>query len=334
MKHSNISIFVSHEGCPNKCAFCNQHTISGHKSLPDADDVKEICNNALRQVSDKKNCEIAFFGGSFTAINREYMISLLETASQFVGEEKFKGIRISTRPDCIDEEVLEVLKKYKVSAIELGAQSMSDEVLFLNDRGHTADDVKNASQLIKSYGFELGLQMMTGLYGSDTETDSKTADEIIKLKPDTVRIYPTVILENTRLAELYRSGIYKPYEFDKAVVLCAELLMRFEKENIRVIKLGLHASELVEGEMIGGFYHPAFRELCEGEIFKKKISELLFDGNFPCKSATVAINPKNISKAVGQNRKNLNYFMNKGVELKIQPDDKLLDRDVILIEKR
>ena len=334
MKHSNISFFVSHEGCPNKCAFCNQHTISGHKSLPTSEDVKRVCNNALQQISDRKNCEIAFFGGSFTAIDRDYMTSLLESASRFVGEEKFKGIRLSTRPDCVDEEVLEILKKYGVTAIELGAQSMDDRVLAMNQRGHTADDVKNASRLIKSFGFELGLQMMTGLYGSDISTDSKTADELIKLCPDTVRIYPTVILENTKLAQLYRDGIYKPYAFDDGVKLCAELLMRFENKGIRVIKLGLHASELVEGEMIGGFYHPAFRELCEGEIFKRKISEIVFSGDFSCKTAVIAVNPKNISKAKGQKKSNVAWFEKKGVELEIVPDEKLLYNEIILVEKR
>ncbi len=334
MKHSNISIFVSHIGCPNKCAFCNQHTISGSFSTPTPDDVKSACEKAFSQVKDLKNSEIAFFGGSFTAIDREYMISLLETASQFVGEGKFKGIRISTRPDCVDEEVLGVLKRYKVSAIELGAQSMDDKVLSLNDRGHTADDVRNASKLIKNHGFELGLQMMTGLYGSDLKTDSKTADEIIALKPDTVRIYPTVILENTKLSELYKKGIYKPYPFYDAVKLCADLLLRFEMENIKVIKLGLHASELVEGEMTGGFYHPAFRELCEGEIFKKKISDLIFKENFPYKSVTIATNPKNISKAAGHNKSNLVYFNEKRIDVKIISDKNLSDREIILKEKR
>lgn len=333
MKHSNISIFVSHVGCPNKCAFCNQHTISGSFSTPTPDDVKSACQKALSEVDDLKNSEIAFFGGSFTAIDREYMISLLETASEFVGENKFKGIRISTRPDCVYEQVLDLLKKYKVTAVELGAQSMDDNVLFLNDRGHTADDVKNASRLLKQYGFELGLQMMTGLYGSDTDTDSKTADEIIKLKPDTVRIYPTVILENTRLAELYKKGIYKPYPFDDAVKLCADLLLRFENAGVRVIKLGLHASELVEEEMIGGFYHPAFRELCENEIFKNKIHSLL-SGDVLCKNAVVAVSPKNLSKAVGQNKSNILYFKDKSVDLKIISDSKLSDREIILIEKR
>lgn len=334
MKHSNISIFVSHIGCPNKCAFCNQHTISGSFSTPTPDDVKSACEKALFQVNSLDNSEIAFFGGSFTAIDREYMISLLDTASQYVGEGKFRGIRISTRPDCVDKDVLELLKSYKVSAIELGAQSMNDKVLYLNDRGHSADDVRNASKLIREFDFELGLQMMTGLYGSDLVTDSKTADEIIALKPDTVRIYPTVILENTRLAELFKNGIYNPYPFDDAVKLCADLLLRFEKAGIKVIKLGLHASELVEGEKIGGFYHPAFRELCEGEIFKKKISDLIFNDDFPCKSATIATNPKNISKATGQNKSNVSYFKNKGINLKIVSDKNLSDREIILKEKR
>ena len=324
MKHSNVSIFVPHVGCPNKCAFCNQHTISGKTSLPTPESVREICKSALNQVSDTKNAEIAFFGGSFTAIDREYMISLLSAAGEFVGENGFYGIRISTRPDCIDDEILEILKNNKVTAIELGAQSMNDRVLLLNDRGHTADDVRKASELIKQYGFELGLQMMTGLYGSDVETDVYTAKEILKIKPQTVRIYPTVILENTKLSELLKNGEYKPYGFDEAVELCSKLLIEFEENGVKVIKLGLHASEIVESEMVGGFYHPAFRELCESRIFLERIkSEVGFDENvaseFPYKNVMIEVCEKNVSKAIGHKKSNILYFEKFNVNLKIKP---------------
>lgn len=338
MKHSNISIFVSHVGCPNKCAFCNQHTISGQTTPPTADDVRIICSTALLEIKDKSNCEIAFFGGSFTAIDRDYMISLLESARGFVGKDMFSGIRISTRPDCVDEEILATLKNYGVTAIELGAQSMCDRVLSLNDRGHKADDVKKASKLVKSFGFELGLQMMTGLYGSDISTDYETALEILKLEPDTVRIYPTVILENTRLAQLYKDGSYKLYPFEDAVKLCSELLVMFEEKGVKVIKLGLHASQIVEGEMIGGYYHPAFRELCEGEIFKKKISKIIgFDEsneeNFPCKNVIIAVNPKNLSKALGHRRCNVLYYEKYGVKLQVKADNNL-DENIRIIEMK
>ena len=185
MSHSNISVFVPHKGCPNDCSFCNQRAISGQAVPAMPKDVENAVKIAIEYKVDPKNTEIAFFGGSFTAIERDYMLSLLTAAKHFLDTYNFKGIRISTRPDCISEDILEILKNYGVTAIELGAQSMCDDVLLANRRGHTTDDVRKASKLIKEYGFELGLQMMTGLYKSDFAKDEYTACEIIKLKPDT-----------------------------------------------------------------------------------------------------------------------------------------------------
>ena len=171
MLHNNISIFIPHIGCPNQCSFCNQKSITGITTAPTPEEVTEICVNAFNQINDKSNTEIAFFGGSFTAIDRNYMISLLECVQQFIGIDRFKGVRISTRPDCIDFKILQLLKKYNVTSIELGTQSMFDEVLKANDRGHTVNNIKNAAKLIKEFDFELGMQMMVGLYKSTPELD-------------------------------------------------------------------------------------------------------------------------------------------------------------------
>lgn len=324
-KHSNISIFIPHLGCPNMCSFCNQRTISHTVSAPSADEIKATLETACENLPDG-TAEIAFFGGSFTAIERGYMTSLLEVSYPFVQGGAVSGIRISTRPDCIDRDVLGVLKKYGVTAIELGAQSMDDSVLAANDRGHTVDDVRKASALIKEYGFELGLQMMTGLYKSDPEKDLQTAREIILINPETVRIYPTVILKGTRLGELYVRGDFVPYSFETAAEICADMLEMFEQSGIRVIKLGLHASETVEEDMLGGFYHPAFREICEGILFRRAIEEKLTDG----KSFTVYTAPNAVSKAAGHKRCNVDYFGEKGVMLKIRPDEKLKNREIII----
>lgn len=274
MKQTNLSIFIPHSGCPHTCSFCNQRYISGRQKAPDPTEVRAILSEQqpILQKAEKQ-AEIAFFGGSFTAVDRDYMVSLLETAKEFCEKypEQYSGIRCSTRPDCIDEEILDLLKKYGMTAIELGAQSMSDDVLAANRRGHSAEQVRTAARLIKSYGFELGLQMMTGLYLDTREKCLETAEEFIRLKPDTVRIYPTVILENTVLAELMKSGVYKTFSFEETVDLCAELLQKFAAADIPVIRLGLHASADVEKEMIGGSYHPALREICESRIFYKKI---------------------------------------------------------------
>lgn len=325
-RHSNISIFVPHAGCPFKCSFCDQNTISGENDLPRGEDVKRICEQAKREIRDPANTEIAFFGGSFTAIERSYMTELLDAAAPFIGKGGFKGIRLSTRPDCIDSEVLGLLKKYGVTAIELGAQSLSDEVLSANRRGHTAEDIKKASEQIKSQGFELGLQLMVGLYRSDEETERANIEKVLEIAPDTVRIYPVVILEHTLLGSLYRSGKYLTMPFETVVAICSDMLLRFENAGIRVIKCGLHASEFVERDMIGGFYHPAFRELCESEIFRKMIeAELKRNRVFADKNkkTTVlcAVSPKSISKAAGHGRSNTEHFRKMGIELKFVPDE-------------
>ena len=220
---------------------------------------------------NSSNYEIAFFGGSFTAIDRDYMISLLDATKPFINE--FKGIRVSTRPDSVDDEKLKLLLQYGVTSIELGAQSMDNSVLELNKRGHSAQDVENASKLIKSYGFSLGLQMMTGLYGSDFEKDIETAKRFIQLKPDTVRIYPTVIMNGTDLAGYYQNGSFKPYTLEQSVSLCARLILMFAKANINIIRLGLHYSDSLVKNSLGDNYHPAFKELCENEIFLSSFLE-------------------------------------------------------------
>lgn len=329
MKHSNVSVFIPHIGCPNMCSFCNQRTISGTQAAPSADEVRKICKQAYEEIRDKKNTEIAFFGGSFTAIPREYMTELLEAVQDFLGENGFYGIRISTRPDCIDDEILDMLKKYGVTSIELGAQSMCDDVLSANDRGHTSADVEKASLLIREKGFELGLQMMVGLYKSSAEKERETLKKIIEIKPETLRIYPVVILKGTKLGELLASGEYVPLDFDEVVDLSAEILQTAENCGIRVIKCGLHASEFVEKDMLGGFYHPAFRELCEGRIYLREIEKLAENG---CKKLIVSVPEKNLSKALGQKKCNIEHLKKLGVELKIiaeknQPENlKLIER--------
>lgn len=265
--------------------------------------------------------EIAFFGGSFTAIPRDYMVSLLECAREAVERYPgvYSGIRCSTRPDCVDEEMTALLKSFGMTAVELGAQSMCDEVLAANQRGHTAEDVRRASRLIRESGISLGLQMMTGLYKDTEDTVRLTCREIIGLKPDTVRVYPTVILKGTSLAELYRRGEYESFGFEQTVDLCAELLAEFSRAGIRVIRMGLHASESVERDMLGGVYHPAFRELVESRMFlndMKKALSPLEKGSY-----TIMTDRRNISKAVGQKRRNISALRGLGYDIEVKPLD-------------
>ena len=335
MKHSNISLFVPHAGCPNQCSFCNQKTISGSvKELT----VVEVRNTLLKAEKSNlvaENTEIAFFGGSFTAIDREYMISLLNEAKPFIDKGVFSGIRISTRPDAIDDEVLSILKDFKVTAIELGAQSTDDEVLLCNRRGHTKEDIINASLLIKKYGFSLGLQMMTGLYKSTKEKDIETVKDIIALKPDTVRIYPTIVLENTHLADLLKKGEYTSPTLEDTVSLCAELLMMFRENNIKVIRLGLHSGGNVTDGYLSGPYHPAFGELCESEIYLKNMRKKLFEiykneKNSETKNVTIFVNSKEISKATGQKGKNKELLLNDGYSVTIKGTDELEKYDILI----
>ena len=268
---------------------------------------------------NSSNYEIAFFGGSFTAIDRDYMISLLDATKPFINE--FKGIRVSTRPDSVDDEKLKLLLQYGVTSIELGAQSMDNSVLELNKRGHSALDVENASRLIKSYGYSLGLQMMTGLYGSDFEKDIETAKRFIQLKPDTVRIYPTVIMNGTDLACYYQNGSFKPYTLEQSVSLCARLILMFAKADIKIIRLGLHYSDSLVKNSIGNNYHPAFKELCENEIFLSSFLEQARE--LPTKKLNVFINEKSLSKFLGQKKCNINKLNDLGYDITVNFDNTL-----------
>lgn len=315
MKKGNISIFVPHLGCPCQCSFCNQKTITGKTRQPDAEDVHKAVQTALKRKN--YDYEIAFFGGSFTAIDRDYMISLLDSAYTYVRSGDVKGIRISTRPDCVDEEVLSLLRSYGVTSIELGAQSMDDGVLLANRRGHTSDDVVRASRLISSCGFELGLQMMTGLYTDTREKSVQTAEKIIALQPVTVRIYPTVVLKDTYLAELYQAGEYEPLNPEDSAQLCAELVPMFEKANIKIIRLGLHASEDIKTNMLAGGFHDSFGELVRSRIMRNKILA------YPPGDYQIFVHSRSVSKLKGNGKSNIYYLMENGYNVKIIIDNSL-----------
>ncbi len=328
MKHINIALFVVHKGCPHMCSFCNQRSISGsHKDITAAD-VHEAARTAIASLTQQQASggEIAFFGGSFTMVEREYMISLLEAAHEYIKKGIFKGIRISTRPDGISREICEILRSYGVTAVELGAQSLDDRVLELNERGHTAEQVVDASRLLKEYGFELGLQMMTGLYGSEDADSIETAHKIIDLAPDTVRIYPTVVIKGTRLYELMQAGEFIPKGIPETVELCARLIPMFENAGIKVIRVGLHSGGGVEHGFAGGAYHPALRELCEGRIYYNHVLgelEKMEKGSY-----VLAVSPKEISKMTGQKKQNLEWLREKGYECVVKGMEGLLKYEV------
>lgn len=330
MKHINIALFIPDEGCPHRCSFCNQKTITGTGKRPEPVDVISACETALNGKKDVSGGEIAFFGGSFTAIERGYMLSLLKCAKSYIDRGLFKGIRISTRPDCVDDSVLTLLKEYKVTSIELGCQSMDDEVLFLNERGHTAAQCESACCLVRKYGFELGVQMMTGLFGDTDEKALETAEKLIALRPDTARIYPTVVLKNTALERLYAEGRYRAQTLEEAVALCSRLLKMFTQGGVKVIRLGLHSGGGVEENYVAGAYHPAFREKCESRLYRENIEKLLSENGIQKGEATVFVSPRYLSQAKGQKKENITYFKEHGYNINIVTKENIEQYEVRL----
>lgn len=317
-------MFIPHNGCPEQCSFCNQRRITGVGVQPTGQDVLRLLEDAASYMGERVNAaEIAFFGGSFTAIDRAYMTELLEAAQEAVNRFGFMGIRCSTRPDAIDRERLDILKRYGVTAIELGAQSMHDAVLLRNRRGHCAEDVVLASALIREYGFELGLQMMTGLPGDTDEGAIDTAERLLSLHPDTMRIYPTIVLENTEICDWYRAGEYTPQTLDEAVSLCAKLIPMIERAGVRLIRVGLHASEELEHRAAGPF-HPAFMELCRSRIFLEALTAELNEKKIT--EAVVAVSPQMLSIALGQKRSNMAALSGMGYKITVKPDNTLSGR--------
>lgn len=323
-KHKNLSIFVPHEGCPNKCSFCDQNKISGTQAPPSPEEVRRLCEKFLPQdPAEGKSYEIAFFGGSFTAIERGYMLALLQAAHPFVQRGRAMGIRVSTRPDAISPEILDILKAYGVTSIELGAQSMDDYVLKVNFRGHTRRQVDAASRLIKERGFSLGLQMMPGLYGRrDYTRDAlNTAERFIALSPDTVRIYPTLTLEDTYLRQVYRRGKYTPLTIPRAVDICAILLPMFERRGIKVIKLGLHADTGLEKSLVAGPYHPAFKELVQSKIYLDMVKNALRGRE--AGEYTLRVCPQKRSQFAGQKKANIAALQKMGYKITVKDDPAL-----------
>ena len=316
MKHINVALFVPDEGCPHRCSFCNQKTISGKVTPLEADEIDKAVKIALKNIGCNEG-EIAFFGGSFTAIDKAYMTELLDRAYKYVNKGLFSGIRISTRPDCISREILDILKSYGVTAIELGCQSMNDRVLELNTRGHTENDINNAAALIREYGFELGVQMMTGLYGDSDAGALETAKKLISLSPDTVRIYPTIVLEGTKLSEFYRKGEYIPQGVDEAAELCKKLLIMFEQKGIKVIRLGLHSGGNVEEGFIAGPYHPAFKEICESKIYLDNVLSELERQKISQGKIEITVGSSFVSMLTGQKKTNILKLNEMGYEIKI-----------------
>ena len=300
-----IPVFVPHLGCRHECVFCNQRRISGSEKAATAATVKQAIEQSAALPRSGAKRQLAFYGGSFTAIEPERQEELLGAAAEAIGKGEIDAIRLSTRPDAIDETVLARLKRFGVETVELGAQSMDGEVLRLSGRGHTAEDVVRSSEAVKAAGFRLILQMMTGLPGDSAEKDIETAKKLIALRPDGVRIYPTVIVRDTALYDLWRAGEYREHTVEDAVAVCAQLMPLFEEANIPVIRLGLNPTEeLSQGAAVAGAYHPALGELVRSRILLEKARALLA-GTEPGSRVTLGVNAAELSQMIGQKRQNV-----------------------------
>ena len=325
-----IPIFVPHLGCPNDCVFCNQKSISGQTKQVTKEDVKEIIEEHLKYIKKDSKVEVAFFGGSFTGIEEEKQEELLSAAYEYIKQKKVESIRISTRPDYIDKKILKRLKKYKVKTIELGVQSANDYILKKAGRGHTFSDVEKASKLIRWYGFNLGHQMMVGLPESTTVDEINTAKQLIKLKPKMVRIYPVLVIKNTKLEKDYNNGKYKPLTVTQAVEVCKELVKLFTKKNIEVIRIGLQQTDTItdpkneKSEVVAGPFHPAFRQLVESGMWYDVIVEKIKQLNTKVKEVVVTVNPIDVNNVIGQRKDNIKNLREiYDVDLIVKADEKI-----------
>ena len=304
-RQSIIPVFVPHLGCPQNCVFCDQRLISGSREPATAETVARTIREGLAKNPEHTDTQLAFYGGSFTAIPAPEQEALLGAALPFLLSGELSSVRLSTRPDAIDAVTLDRLRRFGVKTVELGAQSMDDEVLRRSGRGHSAAQTEEAARQVKAAGFELILQMMTGLPGDTKVKTVETSERLIALKPDGVRVYPTVIVAGTPLEALWRRGEYREHTVDEAVDWCAAILPLFDAADIPVIRLGLNPTdELSGGEAVAGAYHPAFGELVRSRVLLERAKALLAGIN-PGAAPVLLVHPSDVSAMTGQHRANL-----------------------------
>lgn len=308
-----IPVFVPHKGCPFDCIYCNQKTISGQAGEAGEADIRKTIEEYL-QTSRDAFVEIGFYGGSFTGIPKEEQQWYLEIGASYIKSGKVKQMRLSTRPDYINYDILDFLSGYGVKTIELGAQSLDNQVLNFSNRGHDMETVVKASRMIREKGFSLGIQTMIGLPGDTVEKALNTARAVIAMAPDIVRIYPTLVIRDTFLQKMYESGKYMPLSLEEAVDISARLLELYEGNNINVIRIGLQPTENISetGDVVAGPFHPAFRQLVQSRLMRNRLEEYFRENElFNIKEINIECSPQNISNIIGQKRENLRKIMNE-----------------------
>lgn len=312
VRHRNIPIFIPHLGCPNQCVFCNQRSISGCRSFRE-ESVGELIDTALSTIPQGDDVEIAFFGGSFTGIERDLMIRLLDTAEDYVNRGRVSSIRLSTRPDYISDEILRILSSYTVKTIELGLQSMDDSVLAASKRGHTAQDSARACRAVTEAGFSLVGQMMIGLPASTPESEKMTAKRICELGATAARIYPTVVFYETPLCDMAQGGEYRPLSVEEAVRRSADVLEILSENGVPCIRMGLCAGEeLTDPDTVyAGPNHPALGEMILGECYFRKMKAYLVSHGLCGRDVVLQVPARQLSQALGQKRSNLSRLQNE-----------------------
>ena len=306
-RHRVIPIFIPQRACPYRCTYCNQFAIAGQTHIPTPEEADDIIRQHLQTIPDDCDIRIAFFGGSFTGMTIAEQNEYLNVASSYLEQGVVSGIQLSTRPDYITPAILDNLKQHGVVLIELGAQSLDDEVLQRANRGHTAEQVAESSALIREYGFDLGLQMMIGLPGDTREKSLRTAERIADLGASCTRIYPTLVIGNTPLAEDFRQGRYQPLTLEEAVDWCKELYGIFERRNVTILRMGLHPSEgLLSGtDYLAGPFHVSFKELVLSAIWHDAIQKIV---NEKGDAATILVPASEINYAIGYGGANRRAF--------------------------
>ena len=326
-----IPIFIPHAGCPHRCVFCNQSSITGVRAKKrTSKDIRDQIVAFLKFKTARRNkVQIAFFGGNFLGMPADEIKRLLAEAAEYVKTGRVNSIRFSTRPDTIDRQRLDLIKNSPVTTIELGVQSMDERVLSITNRGHSAPDTETAIQYLKELNYEVGIQLMVGLPGDSPERLMASARRVARLKPDFIRIYPTVVLAGSPLAAGYRKGDFVPLSLDEAVSQTKHLYLLFKSKNIRVIRMGLQASQDLENgsTILAGPYHPAFGHLVYSEIFLDLAMAQIESSALNAESISIRVNPGNVSKLRGLRNRNIEILKKKfGFEsVAIRPDDTLAE---------
>ena len=302
-----IPFFIHHQGCPHRCLFCDQNVVASASSNHEEEKsqlLEDTIDTWLPRFVAPKEVQLAFYGGSFTCLRNSTQVSLLSTVYPYIQKHLIHSIRVSTRPDCIDEQVCLRLREYGVKTVELGVQSLNDRVLEGSERGHSAADVRRASALLSQYGFSIGIQLMLGLPGDSTRSFLNTVRDVVDLQPAFVRIYPALVIKNTGLEKLYNEHLYRPLSLHQAIALTRRARQFFNEHGIEVIRMGLQPSTELEKQIVAGPYHQAFGELVLSRDWfrttRKMISQMA-----PTRKIKITISDRDHSSFVGLKRCNI-----------------------------